>query len=313
MSEKRQPIGAARAMLRSLLDPDRHAHRRPRPPARPRHAVGRVVPAVSHRRAGARHGPVGGGPRRDRGGRADRVAGDREAVVRVARAGAVDGRRRRLQLGGGRSRPSASPRIRCRPPYLAIINATSPLFGAVIARVWLGEALDAKRLVGVAAGLCGVAALVGLGPVQVNATTLLACFACLLAASSYGFAGNYTKQLKRPVPPTDMATGSQVAAALVMLPLIPFDPLPSMPTARIVWANADPRGRVHVGRLPAVLPADQGSRRDARVDGHVPDPAVSRSRGPGPSSARRRRRAWRSVRPLVIAATWLIVSPAKKR
>ncbi len=121
--------------------------------------------------------------------------------------------------------------------YLAIINATSPLFGAAIARVWLGEPLDARRGSGIAIGLIGVVALVGLGPVAVDATTTTACVACLVAAASYGFAGNYTRRLATPIPPTTMATGSQLAAALVLLPLIPIEPLLAMPSTSIVVAT----------------------------------------------------------------------------
>ena len=121
--------------------------------------------------------------------------------------------------------------------YLAILNATSPLFGALIARVWLDEALDLRRVVGTVAGLLGVAALVGLGPVAVDANTLWAAAACLVAAASYGFAGNYTRRLARPVPPASMATGSQIAAALVMLPLLPFGPKPLPLTGTLVGAT----------------------------------------------------------------------------
>lgn len=121
--------------------------------------------------------------------------------------------------------------------YLSIINATSPLFGALVGRVWLGDPLTPRRVLGIAAGVVGVGALVGLGPVRVDATTLAACAACLVAAASYGFAGNYTKQLARPVPPTDMATGSQLAAAVVVLPLLPLEPLKALPTPAIVVAT----------------------------------------------------------------------------
>lgn len=121
--------------------------------------------------------------------------------------------------------------------YLAILNATSPLFGALIARVWLGEALEGRRLTGIVTGLTGVAALVGLGPVPVDAKTLLAAAACLVAAASYGFAGNYTRRLAGAVPPASMATGSQVTAAIVLLPLLPFGPMPSPPTTATVCAT----------------------------------------------------------------------------
>ena len=121
--------------------------------------------------------------------------------------------------------------------YLAIINATSPLFGALIARVWLREPLGLRKAAGIVIGLVGVTALVGLGPVHAEPKTLLACATCLVAAASYGFAGNYTRQLTSPVPPASMATGSQIAAALLLLPLVPLEPLHAMPTHTIVVAT----------------------------------------------------------------------------
>lgn len=121
--------------------------------------------------------------------------------------------------------------------YLAIVNATSPLFGALVAYAWLGEALSPRRLFGFAVGMAGVGALVGLGPVALDARTLAAIAACLVAAASYGFAGNYTRRLATPVPPTTMATGSQIAAACWMLPLLPLDPLQAMPGATTVVAT----------------------------------------------------------------------------
>ncbi len=121
--------------------------------------------------------------------------------------------------------------------YLAILNATSPLFGALIAKAWLREPLGVRKLGGIATGMVGVLALVGLGPVGADAKTLLACAACLVAAASYGFAGNYTRQLSRPVPPTTMATGSQLAAALWLLPLLPFESLRASPSLPIVGAT----------------------------------------------------------------------------
>ncbi len=125
--------------------------------------------------------------------------------------------------------------------YLAIINATSPLFGAAIGRVWLGEPLDARRGGGIAIGLVGVAVLVGLGPVPIDTTTVVACVASLVAAASYGLAGNCTRRFARrdaaPVPPTTMATGSQLAAALVLLPLVAIAPPPAAPTGSIVVAT----------------------------------------------------------------------------
>ena len=122
--------------------------------------------------------------------------------------------------------------------YAAILNATSPLFGALIASVWLREALGRRRMIGVVFGIAGVACLVKLGPVVLTGDALIACFACLGAACCYGFAGNYMRQLARSIAPTAMATGSQITAAIVLLPLIPFDPLHGMPTHAVILGMA---------------------------------------------------------------------------
>lgn len=120
--------------------------------------------------------------------------------------------------------------------YLAILNATTPLFGALIARFWIGEALGGRRVAGVLVGIAGVAILVRLGPVAVDLPALVGCAAGLAAALSYGFAGNYTRRHAQAVPPPAMATGSQLAAALVLLPLLPLEPVVAAPTGRVVVA-----------------------------------------------------------------------------
>ena len=43
----------------------------------------------------------------------------------------------------------------------AILNATSPFFGAMAAAIWLGESLTARKVLGMALGLAGVVVLVG--------------------------------------------------------------------------------------------------------------------------------------------------------
>lgn len=75
----------------------------------------------------------------------------------------------------------------------ATLNATTPLFGACAAALWLGEALTLRKVSGLILGLLGVAALVGLGPLPLTPPVLFAAGASLLAALSYGVAAVYTK------------------------------------------------------------------------------------------------------------------------
>ena len=71
---------------------------------------------------------------------------------------------------------------------------------------------------------------------RLDSHALAACAACLGAAACYGFAGNYTKRLAHPVAPTAMATGSQLAAALVITPMLLFEPIHSTPSAVVIAA-----------------------------------------------------------------------------
>lgn len=98
----------------------------------------------------------------------------------------------------------------------AILNATSPLFGALVARLWLGERLPASRVLGLVLGFAGVAALASGQADFKPGGTGWALVACLGAALGYGIAACYTRVHLTGVPPLAVATGSQIAAALVL-------------------------------------------------------------------------------------------------
>lgn len=101
----------------------------------------------------------------------------------------------------------------------AILNSTSPLFGAVIAAFWLRDALTVRKVAGMLVALCGVGLLVGWSP---SAVDPLAVAACLVASCCYGLAATYTKAKVKGAPPMGLAMGSQIAAFLFLAPLIPF-------------------------------------------------------------------------------------------
>lgn len=109
--------------------------------------------------------------------------------------------------------------------YSAILNATSPIWGALVGAAVLGERLTARKLAGMAIGIAGVAFLVRLGPAQFSPQVLLAALACVAAALCYGIAGAYSKKVSTGIAPPLMATGSQLGAALVLLPFLPLAPV----------------------------------------------------------------------------------------
>lgn len=101
----------------------------------------------------------------------------------------------------------------------AIINSTTVMFTAVVAAVWLGDALTARKVVGIVLGIVGVAALVGWDPIVLDAPVLLSVAAMLGASLSYAVGAVYVKRNFKGVPPLSMAIGQLSAGALVLLPL----------------------------------------------------------------------------------------------
>ena len=196
--------------------------------------------------------------------------------------------------------------------YAAILNATSPLFGAVIASLWLREELGARRLLGIVFGVAGVACVVKLGPVAFSGDAVIAYLACLAATCCYGFAGNYTKQLLRPIAPTAMAAGSQITAAIALLPLIPFDPVLGMPTpAMFLIIAALGIGSTAIAYLLYFrLIRDVGATRALTVTFLVPLFAVAWGWALLDEVVN-----WRMVGggALVLIATWLVVSASKAK
>ncbi|WP_448188690.1 DMT family transporter [Azospirillum sp. sgz301742] len=106
----------------------------------------------------------------------------------------------------------------------AILNATTPLFGVVLAHLLTpDERMTGARLGGVLLGLAGVVVIVGpaaLGGLAFDGAglTLLAQLAVLGAALSYGCAGIYGRRF-RGTPPLITAAGQVTVSALMILPV----------------------------------------------------------------------------------------------
>lgn len=110
--------------------------------------------------------------------------------------------------------------VRLPASYSAVLNATSPLFGALFAALWLNERLTPRRVAGALAGTTGVALLVGFGPVALDAKVILAALAAIGGACCYALAVVYTRLRASGIEPFAVAVGSQVGAALVLSPAL---------------------------------------------------------------------------------------------
>ena len=99
----------------------------------------------------------------------------------------------------------------------AILNASVPLFGALIAWMWLGDRINRLRWVGLAIGFVGVALLASRAPAGTgfkSDSAYWAIGACLLASFFYGVSASFARHYLMGVPPLATATGSQLGAAL---------------------------------------------------------------------------------------------------
>jgi drug/metabolite transporter (DMT)-like permease len=99
----------------------------------------------------------------------------------------------------------------------SILNATSPLWGALVAHLWLGERLDRARVAGLALGFGGVAFLATARSTLGAPGGVAAVAAALGATLSYGIGASYTRRFLKGVDPLAVAAGSQAAAALALV------------------------------------------------------------------------------------------------
>ena len=103
----------------------------------------------------------------------------------------------------------------------AILNATVPLFGALVAWWWLKDRPTGSRVLGLLVGFAGVAALAwdkaSFKPDAVSGIApAWAVLACLLATVCYAIAASATKRYLSGLPPLVTAAGSQLGATLLL-------------------------------------------------------------------------------------------------
>lgn len=119
---------------------------------------------------------------------------------------------------------------------LSVLNATAPMFGALITALWARQAISARTALGLVLGTAGVALLVGFDHVSARPGAGWAIAAALVAAFSYSVASAYTRTAVS-VDPFTNAHGSMWASALLVLPLLPLFPAPGTPTIGIMGAT----------------------------------------------------------------------------
>jgi drug/metabolite transporter (DMT)-like permease len=111
---------------------------------------------------------------------------------------------------------------------MSVLNATSPMWGALLSALLLGERLTGRRATGLAVGIAGVALVTR--PAAEAAFPHAAVAAALAAAFCYGLGGAYMKRWAGAVPSRGMAVGTQIAAGVLLIPFVPLWPPAAAPT-----------------------------------------------------------------------------------
>ena len=112
----------------------------------------------------------------------------------------------------------------------AILNASVPMFGAVVAWVWLKDKPTRSRVLGLLMGFAGVAMLAwdqaSFKPGTSGIAPAWAVLACLLACVCYALSASYTKRYLTGMPPLVTSAGSMLgASAGLALPAAYFWPV----------------------------------------------------------------------------------------
>ena len=120
----------------------------------------------------------------------------------------------------------------------AILNATAPLFGVIVAGILLrDESATPLKITGVVVGFAGVIVMMDLSSIATS--SLLAQLAILAAALSYACASVYGRRFKATgLNPILVAAGQVTGSTLLLLPIALWvdgnDPYANMPAQ--VWA-----------------------------------------------------------------------------
>lgn len=104
----------------------------------------------------------------------------------------------------------------------SILNATTPLFGVVIAHYFTGdEKLTAGRMAGVITGFAGVAVMIGADALQSLGVSVFAQLAVLMGAFSYAVGTIYARRFRGlGLSPMATATGQVVASSVLLVPVM---------------------------------------------------------------------------------------------
>lgn len=104
---------------------------------------------------------------------------------------------------------------------LSVLNATAPVFGAIVGAIWLRQRPTLSVCAGLALGIAGVATLVSEDLALSRVAGVVPVAAVLCTAFLYGFSSNYARLHAGTLDHFNSAHGSLWVAFLLTLPAVP--------------------------------------------------------------------------------------------
>lgn len=120
---------------------------------------------------------------------------------------------------------------------LSIINATAPIWGAVLGAIFGGHRPTPTTLAGLALGVAGVALLMGLDPAMLAPGAPMAALAALAATFCYSVA-TLVVQRSHAADPLATALGCMLVSTLAVAPVTPFYLPDAMPPPLVIFSVA---------------------------------------------------------------------------
>ena len=113
--------------------------------------------------------------------------------------------------------------------FAALLNASTPIFTALVGAAWIGHRLTGRAMIGMGIGVLAVLVLVGWSPLPLGPATFIAVAAALGAALSYAVAGTWVRRRLSDLSGIEVATGQLATGALVLLPFAILSGPPGVP------------------------------------------------------------------------------------
>ena len=118
--------------------------------------------------------------------------------------------------------------------FTSLLNATTPIFTALIGLCWLRIPLSSFQVLGLATGLSGIAILTGNQLDFAKNGVGWPILAVLCATCCYAYAGHYARIRLAGVSPLVISAGSLLASTLTLLPFVFLFAPPQAPAAGTV-------------------------------------------------------------------------------